>query len=58
MLKNFNASVEVTPVNVEHGVEIAFLQALEETDVTAVGDQDLTAIEKSGKNHGRVHPDI
>ena len=54
MLLNSTVCDEVTTVNVEDGV----VKAIEETDVTTVGEPGLRAVEESGKNcHGLVDPD-
>ena len=51
LLLNDNVCGNFTQVSVDDGAETAMMKASEETDVTAVGDPSLWAIEESGKDH-------
>ena len=44
LFEDFSVGNEVTPVDVEDGVEAALIEAFKETEVTAVGDPGFGAI--------------
>ena len=45
-------------MDVEDGAETALMKALEESEVAAVGDPRLNAVQESGKYSGSVHADL
>ena len=58
LLYDFDAGDEVAPVDVEDDAQAALVEALEEADVAAVGDQGLRAVEKSAGNNSPIDTDL
>ena len=54
MYRSVNVCDEVTPVDVVDGIEMVLVKALEETNMTAVGDPGFQSEEESGKKHGSI----
>ena len=45
-------------MDVKNGVQATLVEALEETDVVAVGDPDLRPVERSGENNSPIDTDL
>ena len=57
--RGFNAgNLCLLQVDVEDGAQASLVEALKETDVAAIGDPGLRAVEKGGENNSPIDADL